>query len=475
MSRRNKFDIQLNRREFLKTSAGGLGSLMLGGLLANPALAAESGGPEHTLVYLFLEGGMDALSVLAPKAKYLNQENESVVNPERSVYDKARTMLDNGIPAHRLLDLPGRFGLHPDATGLHNLFKRGQLSFIMGAGCDHPSTSHFYKMDNIAAGKGPESSHAFGGFLARALNGMPAVQTDGSFDAISLSRKLHKSLLGSQAAVAFPNLSVSNLGYSPDGLHSGRALADRLDDMFLKNLHRPQSVDHQLAKIANILKKSVNSLADESKNYPKDNPGTSVDEGQKLSDHKERYKAIPALGDVVRLLEFGVRVPVMTLTIGGWDTHTKQGTLTEDGAFRKKLKSLSDSLDVFVRDLERKELLRRTTIVVMSEFGRRLEANATGGTDHGHGGLIMVLGDKSKLQNSKEGAGMVLAPSTLLRNLDDNGNLKVTYDWRNIMGEILKEQFKVSNLTEDVPVPKSNSEIAAVFKGLSYVSCRILG
>ncbi len=476
MSKRKKFEDTLNRREFLKGSAAGLGSLVLGNFLTKQAFGEECTGDNgHTLVYVFLEGGMDALSVLAPKAT-INREGENVANPERVVYDRARVMGENGIPANQLLHLPGNLGLHPDATGLRNLFNRGQLSFVMGAGCHHASTSHFYKMDNIAYGKGPESFHASGGFLARALKGMPTIQNCGSLDAISISKKLHKSLLGNGSAVAFPNLNASELGYSSGSLRSGRNLVERLDDMYLKDRHRPQSVDNQIANIASLLKRSVLSLKDERLNYPNDNPATpNIDEGRKLREHNERYKEVPALGYVTRILEFGLRVPVVTVTLGGWDTHNKQGTLTEGGYFRKKLKSLSDGLDTFVRDLERKDLLKRTTIVVMSEFGRRAQSNGTSGTDHGHGGLMLVLGDATKLQGSPTGTGQILTPPRLLRDLDNNGNLKVTYDWRNIVGEVLKEQLKVSNLFQDVPVPQSNAEIAAIFPGLSYSHYRILG
>jgi len=146
------------------------------------------------------------------------------------------------------------------------------------------------------------------------------------------------------------------------------------------------------------------------------------------------------------LIKSGLGMEVACLDHGGFDTHVTQGSAK--GALSDRLDSLAKGIAAFTADLG-PQLWRNVTVVVISEFGRRIEENSGAGTDHGHGGVMMVLGgqgiDGGKIHGKWPG----------LSEIDGPGDLQVTTDYRNVLGEILSKRL-------------GNHALDAIFPGLDY-------
>lgn len=133
----------------------------------------------------------------------------------------------------------------------------------------------------------------------------------------------------------------------------------------------------------------------------------------------------PPLMTVAQAIKQDLGLRVATVDIGGWDTHVAQaGPLAERAGW------LAQSVMAFWRDLG--QLRQDVSVVVMSEFGRRPRANSAGGTDHGRGNVMMVLGPQSK------GGGMVgRLPGLTNEVLEEGADLAVITDYRTVLSELL--------------------------------------
>jgi uncharacterized protein (DUF1501 family) len=149
-----------------------------------------------------------------------------------------------------------------------------------------------------------------------------------------------------------------------------------------------------------------------------------------------------ALLDIAKVVKSVPQLEAVTLDAGGWDTHAAQNALLP-----RLLGDLAASLLAFTTDLG--ERMRHTTVVVMSEFGRRVQENSAGGTDHGHGNVMFVIG-KGVRGRHVYSHWPGLAPTDL-----DYGNLKVTTDYRQVVSDVVKHRL-------------ANHHIDRVFPGLAY-------
>ena len=140
--------------------------------------------------------------------------------------------------------------------------------------------------------------------------------------------------------------------------------------------------------------------------------------------------------------QLGLRVA--TVDLGGWDTHEGQNA---GNYFDNLVTELSQGLSAFYADLNtsQRAYTDRLTVVVMSEFGRRLEANADGGTDHGHGSIMMVLG--GTVNGGLHGDWPTLDPSALFEGIDPD----VTVDYRRVLSEILIRRMENPQLGQIFP------------------------
>ncbi len=384
-----------------------------GARLGTLALAAPDAPAGHALVVLFLRGGWDALSVLSP-----------LDGPDRAIYEAAR-------PGLRLprtgegaaLSLGGGFGLHPAMAPLRELYQGGALGIVTATGLTHDTRSHFDAMDYIehgTAGEAQVGAGAAGGWLARHLASAPGAAGGVNVlaPAMSIGGSPAASLRGAQA-LALTDAADFRLDDSPDGQ---RWLENTLSQLYRGEswLHRAgQQTLHDLRLIA-----AANLKAPAG--YPDSGLGHS-------------------LGTVAQVLRAGLGVRVATVDYGGWDTHEYQGD-GGGGHLAGQLAELSAALHAFWNDLSGAGLGGRVTVVVQSEFGRRLNQNESGGTDHGHGGATLLLGGGVRGAQI-HGRWPGLAPDALY----DHADLAVTTDYRQVLCEVLRGPLGNPNTAQVFP------------------------
>jgi uncharacterized protein (DUF1501 family) len=350
---------------------------------------------DPVLVVIFLRGGADALALIAPTSDtdYIAARPEGLRVLRRG--DGTGLALP---PALADAD----FRLHPAATELHQLFGALDLSLIHATGLTEATRSHFDAEARIERG----GAGADGGWLARWL---AHVAPEGPLPVLAVGAAAPESLRGCRAAVA-PHLSDLMLlpgnGWAPllrarlvagfgahGALRAGVSEMLALSDLLEGRLWQPATGD-------------VRPYAP-AVDYPEDSPLSAP------------------LMTVAQTIKEGLGLRIATVDYGGWDTHEGQAP-----QFEWLLRGLSSALMAFWRDLGPHQ--QDVAVVVQSEFGRRLRANNSGGTDHGRAGAMMVLGPQAR-------GGRLLGRWPGLGNaaLEDGADLAVTTDYRDVLAEVL--------------------------------------
>ncbi|GMV62033.1 MAG: hypothetical protein AMXMBFR74_12020 [Parvibaculum sp.] len=341
----------LDRRDFMMLAAGAAAAPLFG------LKAAFAAGPDRpSLVLVILRGGMDGLAAIGPHG-----------DPG---YRRARTGLAIARPgeADGFNDLDGFFGLHPAMTQGHALYRRGELIAMIGVASPYRGRSHFDAQDMLENGTAETAGST--GWLNRA---MPAMGLDG-MRAISVGG-LVPLLLRGDAPVASWMPAVAK---APD--ETFLSLMDSLyatDDILGPAWHESRATDRML-------------------DIPP--PG------------RPDFEHVCAIAARMMNAENGPRV--VSLEVHGWDMHSSQGAAT--GRLERLMGGLDRGLGRLASDLT-PERWKKTAILAVSEFGRTVHMNGTGGTDHGTGGAAFLLG------------GAV-----------DGG--RVLHDWRGLEEKYLYEQ-----------------------------------
>jgi uncharacterized protein (DUF1501 family) len=387
----------VRRREFIQQGALILGSLPLFPPRLRAGLkAAAASSP--VLVQVFLRGGADGLNIVVPYA-----------DPD---YRNIRPALAIGPPGeeHGALDLDGFFGLHPRLTGLHSLFQQGNLAVISACGSHHPTRSHFDAMDVMETGGGLMKLDE--GWLNRYLQ---ASQSEGGvFRAVALNPTLPLTLSGEAEALALSGLEALQVSESPQ-------MSTYLEAV--EELYSSRS-DH-LGRVSRSALEAIRlggSVLDPS-SYT---PDPAADYGD--SEFGRSLRA------VAQMIKADVGVEVAAVDLAGWDTHTNQGD-GDTGELANALGTLDRGLQAITVDLG--SLLDRVVIIVMTEFGRTAEQNGSGGTDHGHGASVFVLGGRVQ-------GGRIYGdwPGLKSHQLYEARDLAVTTDYRRILGEALESHME---------------------------------
>lgn len=383
----------MNRRRFLLSGcslAAGFGGLPLWLARAASALAA----PRRSLVVVFLRGAADGLDIAPPLA----DPRYRSLRPSLAVEEK------------EALDLGGGFGLHPSLEPLFPLYRGGRFGLVHACGSPAPTRSHFDAQDlmetGVAGGRALES-----GWMNRALGGSGAA---GPLAAVSVTARLPRSLRGPAPAMAFTDA---------DQVRAAGARAGSLEDLY------DEAVDALLAGAAHDLKDAARLLggvppkekgAAEAAGYPKGGLGRD-------------------LFELARLLKSEVGVRLGFVEAGGWDTHADQ-----KGRLAQRLAELGGALAAFHSDLGPRA--DDTLTLVMTEFGRTAQENGNRGTDHGHGGVMMLLGAGVR-GGRVHGRWPGLAPEALYEGRD----LAVTTDYRQVLAEALRGPLGLARLDGVLP------------------------
>jgi uncharacterized protein (DUF1501 family) len=437
----------LTRREVLGLGLGASVALYLApGTPVRHALEASEAAAQDTssriLVSVFLPGGIDLLDTIVPLDQYgaYRGARPAIAQPESSP-----RLGSTGLGTHAALGRGNR-------GGIRGLFEQGKLGLLPGIDYANPNLSHF---DSRAFWEtGLVTKELATGWLGRWAdrNG----SQDNPFQALGIGYQLPPVLRSGTAPVAAVQTPRSS-GLDP--VVAKDAVAATLETyaaLGRAGSRRPGR--DAVNRATRLTKRLSDDLAPYRDTAPA--PSTAPGAGDQLgallgAKPDDSAPAYPKsrMGDRLRTLAFliaqplGVRVAALD-GAGGFDTHDGQ-----PGALDTLLTDVSQSLAAFQLDLEQRGLADRVLVLVWSEFGRRLKANSSLGTDHGAGGLAWVQGTKAR-------AG-VLSDYPRLGELDRQGNLKVTLDFRQVYCSLL-EQWLGADAAAVIPRAAEMSRVQLV-------------
>lgn len=337
-------------------------------------------GASPTLVVVFLRGGADGLSLVAP----LGDDQ----------YYKARPRL--GIQRQDAMALDGFFGLAPQLRDLEPLWKEGELAIIHGAGSEDQTRSHFEAQDLMEHG-----GLAGGGWLGRFLRAR-SHGPSGALSCIAVGRALPESLLGAPGATVMESLDDFSLGADARGVREQLRALYALEEDGLN-----AAASDTFAALERIeAMRSTPYRPEHGAEYGADSFGQG-------------------LRQIARLIKAGVGLEAASIDLDGWDSHFTQETL-----LHPLMSRLGNGLANFRRDLG--PAMERTVVVVMTEFGRRVRENSAFGTDHGRGSVMFVAGGGVR-------GGRVIGPWPGLGEsaLEGPGDLPVLNNYRNVLAPVL--------------------------------------
>ncbi len=406
----------MHRRRFLQTAAS-LGILGASKTLFAPwmptlAFASTPQRAGDVLVNIFLRGGLDGLSAVVPYSEGSH------------LYDLRRTQ---AVPESLLINLDGQFGLHPAMLPLKELYDEGHFVIVHATGSPDDSRSHFDAMQFMEYGTPGEKSIGTG-WLGRHLEST-AWQNNSPFRAVGMGTMLPQSLSGSVTPLALKSIT--------DFHFRGRDSEAQRLQASLAALYSSQAPSDLLGEQAKLVFETIDLL----KSLDGESYSPTGDARYPDSDFGLGLKQIALL------IKADVGLEVASIDLGGWDTHEEQGTL--DGIFNALLSELSLGLHAFYTDLA--DHMRHVTVVTMSEFGRRLEENASAGTDHGHGNVMFVMG------GGTQGGRVYTRWPGLQREALVDGDLAITTDYRDVLAEIIVGRLHNSDLAHIFPRHNHNT------------------
>jgi uncharacterized protein (DUF1501 family) len=363
----------------------------------------QQAAPGDVLVCIFLRGGIDGLSAIVPYGDGAN-------------YYEARPTLavpEPGSSPNAAVDLNGYFGLHPAFAPLKDIYSAGALSVIHATGSIDPSRSHFDAMQFMEYGT-PGDKTTGTGWVGRHLQSA-AWQSDSPFRAVGMGAMVPSSLRGSVTPLSLRSIADFHL--------RGREGELRRAQQTLSQLYSVEAPADALGSQAKMVFETVDILQSLSAvgyqpsngaDYPADDMGFGM-----------------GLRQIAQLIKADVGLEVACIDLGGWDTHENQGTT--DGQFNELLSVLGRGLNAFYTDMQ--DRMGNITVVTMSEFGRRVQENASQGTDHGHGNFMLLMG------GGVNGGQVYAKWPTLAPEALDDGDLKITTDYRDVLTEVVTQRL----------------------------------
>ena len=407
---------KVTRRQFLMGCSTAIAA-MAGARLTHLAFAEPSsnGYNDEILLAVFLRGGWDALNVIPPLG-----------GADRGYYEENRP--DLKVPAGSLLHLNAQFGMNQALAPLYNLYQAGHLAVVHAVGLMEDTRSHFDAMQYIELGT-PGVTTTGTGWITRHLQSAPNLPPTIFLPALSAGSSQAESLLGSNEAAAM---------YSPNDFSIGGNW--RWGDSQRVALRALYTGDNWLYQAGT---QTLNTLdvveAANVNNYVPSNG--AVYPGGSFGDN---------LKTVAQLVKANLGLRAATIDLGGWDTHQYEGDGGGGYLANNQLTPLGQGLAAFYTDLNNAacalDYTRKLTVVVMSEFGRRLKENANHGTDHGHGNVMFVLGG-----NVNGGQVYGQWPGLANNQLYQSTDLAVTTDYRRVLSEIVTSRLGNPNLSTVFP------------------------
>jgi uncharacterized protein (DUF1501 family) len=402
--------MKISRRAMLTAGAAAVGGGAVMASLAPSLRVAFTGDKKPArdiLVVVFLRFGSDGLTMIAPSedADYRDSRPTIAVVPSGP---------GAGLPVGALGGVP--FFMHPAIPELKTLYDAGSLAVVHAVGLPTNTRSHFESQEMMDRGvterdagqKGPLA----GGWLSRHLLANNSGLTD--LGVVAAAADVQTSLLGFRRAVAIPDVTQFNVIGGDFNLNTIEALNTGSDPYAAGVRGTVNMVRAVRARLAQINDGYTTSTA-----YP----------GGEFSI---------AMRSVANLIKMNAGLEIATVDFGGWDHHYKMNQY-----FPSHATQLSKTLSAFWDDMAGQR--DRITVVTMTEFGRRLEENTAGGTDHGAGSFMFVLGGGVK-GGRMYGTWPGLRPADLRE-----GDLRITTDMRQVLAEILIARRNETALSQVFP------------------------
>jgi uncharacterized protein (DUF1501 family) len=391
----------MRRRDFL--NAVGAGLLLPVGRSAW-AVSAPAGPTNRKLIVVMLRGAVDGLNVVAP----VGDENYLRLRPTIGL---AAPGMEGGA-----LDLDGYFGLHPALASLQPLWAARKLAFVHASGSPDATRSHFDAQDYMESAT-PGRKNTPDGWMNRLVAALPGPRSPSRL--LGIGPVLPRILSGQAAAVNLPNVA-------------GAARADLLDRPAVKAAFDELYANHPRFGRAYADGRAAHREVMD-----------ALEEGQMSREMQAADRGAPLPNgfpdDAARLaglMRNDPKIQLAFVALGGWDTHANQGAAT--GQLANRLAPLGQGLAVLADRLG--PLFDDTVVVVMSEFGRTARENGNGGTDHGHGNVMWVMGGKvrgGKVHGDWEGVGDA--------KLNEGRDLPVLTDFRSVLAQISEEHLMLGD------------------------------
>ncbi len=386
----------ISRRNFLRGSVGAfaIGSGLPSILARTAAAQAAEGGSKNgrVLVVLELSGGNDGLATVVPF--------------EQDAYWKARATISP--PKKDLRRITDGLALHPSMQRCEAAFAEGRLAIVQGVGYPQPNRSHFHSMDvwHLAD---PELRETRAGWLGRALDLDPASR-ENSLWAFHLGAETPRALLSQTQRV---HALASLADYELVADRFAREKHGRVQEAFARMM---EAGEESSARLASVRRAAAQALA-------------SADALREVVGKSPPAAAYPGTGLAQQLrlaaqvIGAGMPVHVVSLAIGGFDTHSNQRN-----QHANLWAQIDAALAAFREDLAARGRAEDVLVFAFSEFGRRVAENGSAGTDHGAAAPAFLFGDAVR--------GGVLGDHPSLTELD-GGDLVHGVDFRRIYATLL--------------------------------------
>ena len=408
----------MNRRVFLKSGALALVTIGLSPsflrrtALGMPLPRAARG---KTLIVLFQRGAADALNVVVPfgeRAYYTSRPQLAIPAPTR------------GSGLNGAIDLDGFFGLHPSLTPFKELWDRGMLSPVHAVGSPSATRSHFDAQDYMETGT-PDLKGTPDGWLNRYLATRGTCEAgcshESPFRAVSMTTQTPRIFSGAAPTVAMNSIQEFSIRTN-DGDAERR----------LEALYRTGSADLVHGSGSEMFEALKVLRAADPQKYQ---PAAGVE--------YPRSQFGQRLLQIAQLIKANVGLEVAFADIGGWDTHVNQGA--SQGQLAQRLTDFSQSIAALVADLG--DRMADVAILTVSEFGRTVRQNGTGGTDHGHAGAMFVIGGSLAQPRKVHGRW----PGLEREQLYEGRDLALTTDFRAVFSEVANKHLGAESLDRLFP------------------------
>lgn len=397
----------MKRRELLK--AIGYSSVLLSTGVHHMSFGAPVNSP---LIVVFLRGGADSLQMAAPidDPHYISARPANL-----RILDYGP---NKGIQIAKAFAPQRDCRLHHSCAPLTELFQSGHAQILHACGLKNATRSHFEAQEmlesNLTSVNGKNNAYADGWlapFLLSTVNKTNQIQSVGTSVGQIRSLKGVKSTLGLsgelRTGIGFPDDSNGKLAL--EALYSNNTSNDPIFQ-----------IGRAAIEQMNLLEKKVD------RKDGRINPYTPP---KNIEYNAENNNWLHATQTVAQLIKMDIGLKVACINLGGWDTHENQA-----GRINSSIRQWAGNIKALIEDLQASN--QHATIVVMSEFGRRLRANASGGTDHGHANALWLFDTK------KRG----LLPSTIWpglasENLDQGLDLKRTSEVKKTLSMIAKQSL----------------------------------